>query len=292
VAARRLLLIALLLALGLALGPARAATKPPRFSRVVVVVMENKDFSEVIGSPDAPYVTGLARRYALATGYYGVTHPSLPNYLALISGSTFGITTDCTDCNVSAPNLVDELERRRISWRAYMGGMPSSCFGGASAGLYEKKHNPFMYFESIYEDPLRCAKVVPLTALDGALRAGRLPRFVWITPDACDPTHDCDTPVGDRFLARLVPRLLRSLGPRGVLFLTWDEGRTDAGCCGKPGGGRIPTIVAGPAARPRARSGRPFDHYSLLRTIEDGLGLRRLGASAGARPLTPLLRAR
>jgi phosphatidylinositol-3-phosphatase len=291
--AARLPLLGLLVALAFALGPAGAATKPPpRFSRVVVVVMENKDFSDVIGSPDAPYVTALARRYALATGYYGVTHPSLPNYLALVSGSTFGITTDCTDCNVAAPNLVDELERRRISWRAYMGAMPSACFAGASAGLYEKKHNPFMYFESVYSDPLRCAKVVPLMALDGALRAGTLPRFVWITPDACDATHDCDTPVGDTFLARLVPRLLRSLGPRGVLFLTWDEGLTDAGCCGKPGGGRVPTIVAGPAARLRARSGAPFDHYSLLRTIEDGLGLRRLGASARARPLTPLLRKR
>ena len=102
--------------------------------------------------------------------------------------------------------------------------------------------------------------------------------------------HDCDVVTGDRFLAGLLPGLVRSLGPRGVLFLTWDEGATDFGCCGAPGGGRIATIVAGAAARKGARSGRPFDHYSLLRTIEDGLGLRRLGASARAKPLAPLLR--
>src|SRR5437870_2201203 len=269
-----------------------AATKPPRFSRVVVVVMENKDYGAVIGSRDAPYVTGLARRYALATGYFGVAHPSLPNYLALLGGSTFGITSDCTGCRVSAPNLVDELERRGISWRAYMEGMPSACFTGGSAGRYAKKHNPFVYFEDVVGSPARCAQVVPLTRLAGDLRARRLPRFVWITPDLCHDMHDCDVATGDRFLAGLLPHLLRALGPRGVLFLTWDEGVGDAGCCGKPGGGRIPTIVAGPAARRGVRAGVPLDHYSLLRTVEDGLGLRRLGASGQARPLTPLLRAR
>ena len=254
--------------------------------------MENKDYAQVIGSPSAPYVAGLARRYALATGYYGVAHPSLPNYLALAGGSTFGITSDCTDCTVSAANLVDELERRRISWRAYLEGMPAPCFTGASAGRYAKKHNPFVYFDDVAGNPKSCANVVPLTRLADDLRARRLPRFVWITPDLCHDTHDCDVATGDRFLAGLLPSLLRSLGPRGVLFLTWDEGVGDAGCCGKPGGGRIPLIVAGPAARLRARSGVPFDHYSLLRTIEDGFGLSRLGASARARPLTPMLRSR
>jgi phospholipase C len=287
------LLLPALVAACLALGPIGAAAKPkppPPFSRVVVLVMENKDYGQVIGSADAPYTGSLARSYALATGYYGVRHPSLPNYLALVGGSTFGITNDCTDCTVHGPSLVDELERRRISWRAYMEGMPSPCFGGATAGGYAKKHDPFLYFDGVAGNPQRCAKVVPMTRLDGDLRARRLPRFVWITPDLCHDTHDCDVRTGDRFLAGLVPRLLRALGQRGVLFLTWDEGVGAAGCCGHPGGGRVPTIVAGPAARRGARSGVPFDHYSLLRTIEDGFGLRRLGASASARPLTPLLR--
>src|SRR5205807_9453451 len=114
-------LLPALVASCLALGPAGAAAKPkapPRFTRVVVLVMENKDYGQVIGSAEAPYIGSLARRYALATGYYGVRHPSLPNYLALVGGSTFGITSDCTDCAVHGTSLVDELERRRISWRA------------------------------------------------------------------------------------------------------------------------------------------------------------------------------
>jgi hypothetical protein len=287
---RRSSFLVVLVASVVALGPAGAATKVPRFSRVIVVVMENKDYVQVIGSPDAPYVNALARRNALADRYYGVAHPSLPNYLALLGGSTFGIHENCTDCTIAKPNLVDELERHRVSWRAYMESMPSPCFTGAAAGAYAKRHNPFVYFRSILASRRRCANVVPLARLAADLHARRLPRFVWITPDLCHDMHDCDVATGDRFLAGLVPALLRSLGPRGVLFLTWDEGVTDIGCCGDPGGGRIPTVVAGPAARKGARSDRPFNHYSLLRTIEDGLGLRRLGASAGATPLTPLLR--
>ena len=287
---RRLLLVLAGVVIAAVVASAGAATKPPRFSRVVVVVMENEDYGAVIGSRDAPYVNALARRYALATAYYGVSHPSLPNYLALLGGSTFGITSDCTSCAVAAPNLVDELERRGISWRAYMEGLPSVCFTGGAAGRYAKKHNPFVYFEDVVGSPSRCAQVVPLTRLSADLRVRRLPRFVWITPDLCHDMHDCDVATGDRFLAGLVPQLLQALGPRGVLFLTWDEGVGDAGCCGKPGGGRVPTIVAGPAARRGVRVGAPFDHYSLLRTIEDGLGLRRLAASATAHPLAPLLR--
>src|SRR5204863_5432334 len=174
---------------------------------------------------------------------------SLPNYLALLAGSTFGIDENCTDCTFAAPNLVDELERARISWRAYMESMPAPCFTGATEGAYAKKHNPFVYFRSILDDPRRCAKVVPLTRLADDVRARQLPRFVWITPDLCHDMHDCDVVTGDRFLAGLLPGLVRSLGPRGVLFLTWDEGATDFGCCGAPGGGRIATIVAGAAAR-------------------------------------------
>jgi phosphatidylinositol-3-phosphatase len=242
--------------------------------------MENKEYGQVIGKPGAPYINTLARRYALATNFYGVSHPSLPNYLALIGGQTFGIKSDCTSCHVRAKNLVDELESTGISWKGYMEDLPSTCFKGEESGRYAKKHNPFVYYDSITKNRRRCSKVVPYRQLNVDLRGGRLPTFVWITPNECNDMHDCSVKTGDRFLARLVPSLLHELGPHGVLFLIWDEGESNRGCCKKAAGGHIPMIVAGPDVRAGERSNVPYDHYSTLRTISDALHVARLGQAA------------
>jgi hypothetical protein len=122
--------------------------------------------------------------------------------------------------------------------------------------------------------------VVPLTALTHDLRAGRLPDFVWISPNLCDDGHDCSMSTADRFLAQLVPALGKELGPRGFLALTWDEGSTDQGCCQLAHGGQVVTILAGPQVRRGAGGSGDFDHYSLLRTIEDAFGLGHLGQAA------------
>ena len=235
--------------------------------------MENKEYGSVIGNPDAPYVNGLAKQFGLSTGSYAVAHPSLPNYLALIGGSTFGITSDCTSCTVDASNLVDQLEEAGISWNAYMEDLPSPCYQGPSAGSYAKKHDPFLYFDDIAGSAARCSHVVPLTQLTTDLASDALPMFAWITPDLCHDTHDCGVATGDGFLAGLVPKLQHAMGPDGVLYLTWDEGSTDAGCCGSPGGGHVATIVVGSAVRAGTRLAGPFSHYSILRTIETMWGL-------------------
>jgi hypothetical protein len=130
-----ILLVVLALGLGcgaspgkpLALGASAALPSSPR-SHVVIIVMENADYGEVIGSSAAPYLNALARRYALATQSFAITHPSLPNYLALTSGSTHGVSSDCTDCHVSATNIVDQLEAAGISWAAYLEDVPKPCF--------------------------------------------------------------------------------------------------------------------------------------------------------------------
>jgi hypothetical protein len=275
----------------LGIGPA-AALPASHASRVAVIVMENKEASEVIGNPAAPYTTGLARRYGLATQSYAVTHPSLPNYLALTSGSTHGVTSDCTDCQVTGANLVDQLEAARVSWRAYLEDYPGDCFTGAGSGEYAKKHNPFIYYDDVVSSRGRCANLVGFGALARDLRDGRLPTFAWISPNLCDDTHDCGVAVGDRFLARTVPPLLRELGPAGFLVITWDEGVSNDGCCGGAAtGGHIATIVAGPGARRGARERQPLDHYGVLGTVDDALGLSRLGDAADARngTLRPLL---
>jgi hypothetical protein len=269
--------------------PARVPGGPP--SHVAVILMENEEFTDIVGSPDAPYINSLARTYALARSMYAISHPSLPNYLALTAGSTFGIDSDCTDCNVRATSIVDQLETAGLSWRAYMQDLPHPCFTGAGAGDYAKKHDPFAYYTRIVGNPARCARIVPLSRLAGDERTRALPRYVWITPNLCNDMHDCDVRTGDRFLSKLVPPLLAALGPRGVLFITWDEGTSDDGCCRLAFGGHVVTIAAGGLARRGARLGSPADHYSLLQTIEDLFGLPRLrGAACACTPsLAPLL---
>jgi phosphatidylinositol-3-phosphatase len=252
-------------------------------SHVVTIVMENKEYGDVIGNPAAPYINRLARRYGLATATYGVRHPSLPNYLALTSGSTQGIESDCTDCHVAARNIVDQLERAHVTWKAYMEGMPSPCFAGASAGGYAKKHNPFMYYDDVAGNPKRCRRIVPLARLGTDLRRGRLPTYAFISPDLCDDTHDCGVEAGDRFLAHLLPTLRRAIGAEGYIVLTWDEGTTDRGCCGGSRGGAIATIVVGRLVRRGGRLRAPIDHYGVLRRIEDSLKLAHLGAARDTR---------
>jgi len=280
-------------------GPVQSAPSPVAHavdgapSHIAVVVLENKEYSDVIGSPQAPYINRLARGYALARNLYAVAHPSLPNYLALTGGSTFGIDSDCTDCSVSATSLADQLDHAGLSWKAYMEGIPHSCFTGPdSSGDYAKKHDPFSYYTRVMTNPARCRRIVPLSQLHVDERAGGLPAFVWITPNLCHDMHDCSVATGDRFLAGLVPALLRALGPRGLLIVTWDEGTSDDGCCRVAAGGRVAAILAGGLARPRARLDTPADLYSVLQMVEDLLGLRRLrGAACPCTPsLQPLLR--
>jgi phosphatidylinositol-3-phosphatase len=274
-------------------SPTAALTGGPP-AHIAVIVMENEEYGDIIGSRQTPFINALARRYALATGMYAVSHPSLPNYLALTGGSTFGITSDCTDCTVHARGLVDQLAAAHLSWKAYMEDLPHPCYTGAGSGDYAKKHDPFMYYTPVYTNRAQCDRVVPLSQLAADERARALPRFVWITPNLCHDMHDCAPAVGDAFLARLVPPLLSALGRRGLLFLTWDEGSTNDGCCRLAAGGHIATVVAGPGARSHARMRSPADHYSVLQAIDDLLGLRRLRSAACActPSLAPLVTAR
>jgi hypothetical protein len=201
---------------------------------------------------------------------------------------------------VSGQNIVDQLQAAGISWAAYLEGVPGPCFRGASAGGYAKKHNPFLYYDDVAGSPARCRRLLGFGALSTAIRTATLPTYTWITPNLCDDGHDCGVAGGERFLARTVPALLSQLGPHGFLVLTWDEGVSDNGCCGLSGGGgvgrggggggRVATIVAGPDVQPGARERKPLDHYGVLASVEQALGLPRLGGAADPRAgsLAPL----
>ncbi len=268
-------------------GPEAPGAAPP-LPRTVVIVLENHEFDEVLANPAAPFLNRLARRGALATRYYAVTHPSLPNYLALVGGSVFGITANCSSCSVGGASLAQQLGTAGIPWRAYMGDMPQRCFAGDAWGNYAKRHNPFAYFVAIASRPALCDEVVPATRLEDDLRRRSLPLFAWLSPNLCDAAHDCGLEVADRALAKLVPRLRRRLGPHGLLIVTFDEGTTTRGCCGIAAGGRVMTIAVGPDVPRGTRLRDRYTHYSLLATIEDRYGLPRLRHARGARTLAGL----
>jgi hypothetical protein len=168
--------------------------------------------------------------------------------------------------------------------------MPKPCFRGGYAASYAKKHNPFAYFPSITAHPRRCAHVVPGSRLYRDLRRRSLATFSWITPDLCNDGHDCGLAYADAYLAKLVPKLLPRLGRHGFLVLTFDEGTSNAGCCGGTYGGHIVTVLSGLDVHSGAQIAQPYDHYSLLRTLEDAFSLPPLRAARDAVPMRAAFR--
>ena len=253
-------------------GPQAAPQPVPHYRHVVVIVFENKGPGAVLGNRNAPAFNAFARAGAVLSGYRGVTNPSLPNYLALVSGSTHGVTTDCTSCVVGGPSLADTLAAKGLTWKAYAEGIPRAGWTGAGAGRYAKKHVPFLYFRNVLARPAWLRNVVPLRRLSPR----RLPDFALVIPDLCHDMHDCPVRVGDAWLRRFLPPLLRI--PDTAVFVTFDESYGP--------GNRVPALALGPLVRPGSRFASAMTHYGLLRTLEDGLGLPRLGRSARVRPVT------
>jgi phospholipase C len=179
---------------------------------------------------------------------------------------------------------VDQLEASGISWKGYFESMPSPCFVGDSPdGLYAQKHNPFIYFDSVRIDPARCNKIVPLDRLSADLSGDTLPSLIWIGPNLRSSTHDGTIAEGDHWLSDHLTDLLNSpaFEQDGLLVVTYDEGDSDEACCGqRSGGGRIATVIASPLARRGYTSTTPYNHYSMLRSIEDAWGLGYLGHAA------------
>lgn len=270
-------------------GAADPATVLPRPARVAVLLLENRSYEQVIGSPHAPFLNGLARRYALATRYYALAHPSLPNYVALTGGETYGIHTDCNTCRTGHHNLLNQLDRAGIGWRAYFEGLAEGRALIDRTARYNPHYNPFAYFKRIADSSWARDHIGNFTDLRRDVARRRLARFSWIAPDVFHDGHSASLRQADRFAAQLVPGVLRALGRRGVLYLLWDEGSDSdlRGTGSSPGGGRVVLIAAGGAARRGVRTSVPANHYALLRTIEANFGVPALGR-AGL-PSTPLL---
>jgi phospholipase C len=259
----------------------------PDFAHIVIVIFENKEFGTVIGNPDMPYFNLLANTYTLLTQYYAITHPSLPNYISLISGDPHGILSDCQECFVNAPSLPDFIEQSGRTWKTYQDDMPEPCYVGGTA-RYMQHHNPFIYFDSIRLDAERCRRsLVPLTELDVDLATGSLPNYSFITPDVCYSSHDCSLDRADGWLKDLIEKIFPALEATQepyLIVLTWDEGQGEHSCCGLPesAGGRVATILISPQAKPGFQDATPYSHYSLLKTIAEAWGLPYLGHAVDA----------
>lgn len=258
----------------------KSSSNVPDFSHVITIIFENREYTSLVGNVNWSNFNSLAAKYTLLTKSYAVTHPSLPNYLALTSGSTQGITSDCTSCFVNAKNIADLIEQNGKTWKAYMESMPSACYLGSS-GNYAQKHNPFVYYDDIRTNSTRCkSDDVPLTQFDSDLATNKLPDYAWITPNLCNDGHDCSSSTADGFLGYEVSKILSSpaFDQNSLLIITFDEGTSDVSCCVLPSsaGGHIATLLISGLVKSGYQDATPYSHYSILKTIEDAWGLSNL----------------
>jgi hypothetical protein len=320
--------------------PSAAEGTRSALDHIYVIMLENHSQSSVIGDPNAPYLTGLAHTYAMADRYYGVTHPSMPNYIASIAGDNFGIQDDNDQnvVNLDRRNLVDQLESAHVRWGAYMEDLPANKLDrfnpSETAPLYAKKHNPFVLFDDVVSNPARMDKVRDYSRLRTDLNRGDAPQFVWISPNQCNDMHggvpgvaghpETPCPYGnvkgdpndaslkskaDAFVKTAVSTITHSRAwtRTSAIVIVTDENdfqfsneptghwESADGCCDSPyvpahdgrvspnwpggtyGGGLIPAIVVTGAGPRHVVDHTPYNHYSLLTTIEDNWGLGHLG---------------
>ena len=250
-----------------------SASPPARYDHVVWIWLENHAFGQVIGSPAAPYESALAQACGTATSYRSVGSPSLPNYIAATSGGTQGITDDLAPAqhHLSVDNIFRQVRATRRSARSYLESMPRNCTL-TDSGPYWVHHNPAAYYVGANDRAACLSDDRPMAAFAHDLRSG-LPAFSFVAPNACHDTHNCPVGSGDAWLARWMPQILSSpayTSDRTAVFVVWDEYSP------------VPDLVIAPHTRPGTRYAGRADHYALLRTTEDLLGLSRLGHAGSA----------
>ncbi len=243
----------------------------PRPDHIVIVIEENKAYAQIIGNREAPYINELAKRGALFTQSYGVTHPSQPNYLALFSGSTRGITSNACPLDLSRDNLATLLQAKGLSFASYAESMPEPGYAGCIWGAYMRKHNPVANWKEL------AAYNLPFSAFPADY--AQLPTVAFVVPDLLNDMHDGSIAQGDAWLKKNIEQYAQwAMTHNSLLIVTWDEddGSSD---------NRIATIFVGAMVRPGQYKQR-IDHYNLLRTIEEMYALPYLGESAETRVVT------
>lgn len=264
-------------------SPAGTAAEPaPRFDHIVIVVMENKNFNAIIGRPDeAPYIDQLAAGGAVFSNSFAVAHPSQPNYLALFSGSTQGVTSDhCPEKFTKVPNLGAELINAKLSFAGYSESMPSAGYTGCGREVslgYTRAHNPWVDFSNV---PAASNKTFAKFPSDYSL----LPTVSFVIPNLCHDMHYCSRDSGDSWVRHHLSGYASwALTHNSLLIITWDEDSKTLGFGGD--NNKIPTIFYGAHVRTGTYS-EQTGHYGVLRTIEDMYKLPQAAKSAHAAPIT------
>jgi phosphatidylinositol-3-phosphatase len=290
-------------AAGVTVHTARGASQA--FDYVSVILMENNGLCDILttnvggcpGTGSGAYMTSLASTYGLATHYAAITHPSEPNYIALTSGSTSGITNDGNCCfQLSGPNIIDRIEASGRIWKAFAEDATSS---GACSFMPPRAadHFPFLEFSDM-NTASRCSNFLTATSPNdpefiSVLNGSNPPNFLWLTPNDQDNMHSSSVSVGDSYLVSLVPQILNSSTfktKNAALFIVFDEGSDS--CPSSPSGDCVYAMWAGPAAKQSFQSNAQYNHYSFLKTLESVWGLSYLASNdSGASPMTEFFQA-
>jgi acid phosphatase len=254
--------------------PAFAAL--PTFAHVVVVIEENHSYSEVIGNANAPYISSLANNGAKMTQSFAVTHPSQPNYLALFSGSTQGISSDSCPHSFSSANLGRQIINAGKTFKGYSESMPSDGYTGCSSSdnLYKRKHNPWVDFTNV-------PSTSNLRFADFPTSFGNLPTLSVVVPNMCDDMHDCSVPTGDTWLKNhLSAYATWARSNNSLLVVTFDEDDRSAS-------NRIPTVFYGAHVKTGSYA-EHVTHYTVLRTLESLNGVGCTGNACSVNAITDI----
>jgi phosphatidylinositol-3-phosphatase len=254
--------------------PCIGAPAPARYDHVIWIVMENKPAGAALGAAGSPRLTALASRCARAATYHAISHPSLPNYLAMTSGSTHGVADDAGPSAhpIGGGSLFAEVAAAGGTWATYAESMPGRCVS-YPASPYAVKHNPAVYYTALGSTcPSNDVALGTTTSgpLASGLRSGALPTFSFVVPNLCNDTHDCSVATGDQWLGRWLAAITSSpvyARGRTAVFLTWDEDDTSHG-------NAVDLVVIAPSVRPGSVARGAFSHLSLLRTTEVMLAVR------------------
>ena len=257
-----------ILSAALAHGAEPVSRSAPVFSKVMIVILENANYKQAIAQP---FLGQLAKSGALLSRSYAVARPSLPNYIALTAGTAAGVTSN-RPVSLKVPHIGDLLEAKGKTWKTYAEGYPGRCFLGTRSGNYVRKHVPFLNFENVQKDARRCANIVEAAALHADVTGRKLADYSLYIPDENNNGHDSGVAFADRWLAQIFGPLLQNpVFGKGLLFVvTFDEADEDRS-------NHIYTALAGEPVLSGSLSTEPYNHYNLLRTVEDALGLGTFG---------------